>query len=672
MYKAFSINTLSYLLLIPIAISSNYVQAETEDTPNTNLFLAPLIVVGETTNTEVDSTEIKLQQASDLADVFRHIPAVSVGGSLGVAQKVYIRGLEDTLLNVTLDGAPQTGTLFHHTGRLSVDPELLKKVNVQAGAGEATAGAGAIGGAIHFETKDPEDMLAPGRQFGALLKTGYFSNEGHRESISVYGKLGDRVGVLASYVNSNQSDMEDGHGDQLKSTGSEQDLGFIKLKADLSTHQSAELTYEKREESGDFAQRPNWPEASWSPSYPINIERQTLTLNHQFKLNDLINLETTLYHTERELIQDVDDRWGKFSASLKSYGFDIRNTSQIDQHELIYGADLREDRVESRCLENLGNQCGSTNKTEEEGTILGLYLQDHYQLTDDLLLSFGVRYDNYELDQVTNGGVTESDGFSPNLGFRYDISDNLEFSLGHARAMRGKEVSDAFTLSGASIDDNLTAEKVENTEAALKYDNNNLSMRVSVYNSKIKDVIVDQLGQGTFYENAGSLRAKGYELQADYQWEKLLLSASFSHNDTRFNGDRVEGYEHNGLANSRGDSWNLSARYQHSQNLELGWNMTYVEDLDNVLVMQRATAIGWIGSPQAIDKAGYMVHDVYMTWRPLANDQFSVDLAMQNLFDEYYIDHSSVSNYGDIAGWEGVTGQAERGRDVRVNLSYRF
>jgi len=64
----------------------------------------------------------------DLADLFRGVPSVSVGGGVGVAQKIYVRGLEDSLLNVTIDGAPQRGTLFHHIGRVTIEPELLETV----------------------------------------------------------------------------------------------------------------------------------------------------------------------------------------------------------------------------------------------------------------------------------------------------------------------------------------------------------------------------------------------------------------------------------------------------------------------------------------------------------------------------------------------------------------
>ena len=73
-----------------------------------------MMVVGGTTNTVITPAELEQYQANDLADVFRQVPSVSVGGSLGIAQKVYIRGLEDTLLNISVDGAPQTGTLFQY------------------------------------------------------------------------------------------------------------------------------------------------------------------------------------------------------------------------------------------------------------------------------------------------------------------------------------------------------------------------------------------------------------------------------------------------------------------------------------------------------------------------------------------------------------------------------
>src|SRR5690554_320294 len=140
----------------------------------------------------VDAKSIERFLSADLEDIFAGEPEVSVGSSVGVAQKVYVRGLEDPLLNVSVDGATQAGVLFHHTGRIAVDPDLLKRVEVDTGAGKGTACAGGLGGAIRFITKDPEDLLRDGETVGALVKLGSFSNtKGYSASTTIFGRLND-------------------------------------------------------------------------------------------------------------------------------------------------------------------------------------------------------------------------------------------------------------------------------------------------------------------------------------------------------------------------------------------------------------------------------------------------------------------------------------------------
>lgn len=134
-------------------LSSALSQAETQAVED-NTLVEKITVVGAATNLSITAEDIEQFQANDLAGIFRSSPSVSVGGSVGVAQKIYVRGLEDAYLNVTVDGAQQTSTLFHHIGRVTVDPDLLQQIDVQAGAGEATSGPGAIGGSIRFKTKD--------------------------------------------------------------------------------------------------------------------------------------------------------------------------------------------------------------------------------------------------------------------------------------------------------------------------------------------------------------------------------------------------------------------------------------------------------------------------------------------------------------------------------------
>ncbi|MEC7470166.1 MAG: TonB-dependent receptor plug domain-containing protein, partial [Pseudomonadota bacterium] len=89
------------------SLASGAVAAEL-DTNEEQKAIEHIAVVGASTNLSITAQDIEQFQANDLADVFRESPSVSVGGSVGVAQKIYVRGLEDAYLNVTVDGAQQT------------------------------------------------------------------------------------------------------------------------------------------------------------------------------------------------------------------------------------------------------------------------------------------------------------------------------------------------------------------------------------------------------------------------------------------------------------------------------------------------------------------------------------------------------------------------------------
>ena len=53
----------------------------------------------------VDDIKISTRNAGLAKDVMRDIPGVYVGGTNGMNQKIYIRGVSDRGLNITVDGA---------------------------------------------------------------------------------------------------------------------------------------------------------------------------------------------------------------------------------------------------------------------------------------------------------------------------------------------------------------------------------------------------------------------------------------------------------------------------------------------------------------------------------------------------------------------------------------
>ncbi|MCF7512190.1 TonB-dependent receptor [Pseudoalteromonas sp. L23] len=686
------------------------VLAEQSDTENELKKVERITVVGATTNSEITPAVLANYQANDLEDIFRHTPSVTVGGSLGIAQKIFVRGVEDSMVNVTVDGAPQTSTLFHHIGRVAIEPELLKSVEVQAGAGEATAGSGAVGGAIRFKTKSAADLLDENERFGGTAKVSYFTNDGHKESLSLYGKATDSIGILASYVTVSRKNTEDGDGNTLPGTAADQTLGFIKLNAKLTEFQDITVSYEQRKEDGEFGKQTNWAPLESDPLFASWGERETLVLNHNWFLNSLVNLETTVYQTKSSFKRELYT----WDASIETIGFDIRNTSDIGTHSITYGIEHKNDKVHSQSYEDFGGIF------DEDGTVLGAYVQDHWQVFPDLRLSFGLRFDSYELDhqgieanwvKVDGVWVVETDaagapvtstsefsakkqdGFSKNVGLLYNLADNLTLSLGYAEALRGRQIADAFTVGELTPNANLVPEEVENVELGIQYNDGAWMFEASVYSSTINGVVFDKFKgrEGVFYENIGDLGSEGFELVGGYQADNFDVIVSFNHNNVELDNvifnwpdptdatstNRIEvdnidlaAYEYGGLGNAVGDSLNVDFNYHLNDQIKLGWNYKYVASLNNIEVFHRSIELGWVEKLETIDKPSYQLVDAYVSYEPF--DSLRVDLSIQNLLDESYRSHGSVADYGHIPGYEGVVGIKEAGRDIRLTVAYQF
>jgi len=698
--NTFKITILSAAIIAACTSSTVYAEQQIDESEEKKI--ERITVVGATTNTEITAEQLEKYQANDLEDIFRHTPSVTVGGALGIAQKIYVRGLEDSMINVTVDGAPQTSTLFHHIGRVAIEPELLESVEVQAGAGEATAGTGAVGGAIRFKTKSADDLLGQDEKFGGIVKASYMSNSGHKESITLYGEATEDIGILASYVNVDRDNSKDGDGKEIPGTAAEQTLAFVKMNVALTENQELTLSYENREEEGKFGKQTNWAPLEDAPLFQSWGERETMVLNHAWYLNDYVNLETTLYKTDSSFKRELYTWIG----AIETTGFDIRNTSELGNHTITYGVEQKVDEVNAHSYETFGGIY------DEEGTVTGIYAQDHWQLTDYLLLSFGLRQDSYELDHQGTGiawskidgvwyaehdpamdqsfSTEKQDGISTNFGLVYSITENVNFSAGYAEALRGRQVADAFTIGELTFNENLEPETVANHEIGLEYNDGTYIFEASAYLSVIDDVVFDKFKgrEGVFYENIGELESNGFELMAGYQANNFDILISYNHNDVAVNnasfmwGDEtvvldgvdLEAYEYGGLANAIGDSINVSFNYEVNDQLAMGLNVNYVASLNDIEVFHRTVELGWADQVETIDKPSYTVVDAYISYQPIEN--LSLDLAVQNLLDESYRNHGSVADYGQLGegfdDYDGVVGIKESGRDIRLTASFTF
>jgi hemoglobin/transferrin/lactoferrin receptor protein len=604
----------------------------------------------------VSAATLERYAADDLEDVFGSQPEVVVGGGHAIAQKIYLRGLEDTLLNVTIDGAAQPGQTFHHTGRVQIEPELLKQVEVLAGTGDATAGPGALGGALRFVTKDPSDLLRPGERAGALVKAGYFSNgEGVKAHTSVFGRLGDTWSALASLTHQDQGDYDDGAGRRVASTGARQQLGFLKLVGQWSGGHALRLSYDANRDDGERTQRPQWVTSSFNRAYPLESRRRGLTLGYDWQPgSELIDLKLSAFDTRQDLEQNVIGRWGLYFGRVDSTGLDLRNTSRVGVHRITYGVDHRRDRISS-------GDASNPSALRERGSISGVYVQDQIRLSPQWQLDLGARYDRYRLTDV-NGLAQADDGISPNATLRWQALPELTLLTGHARALRGPKVRDAFKQDAiAPTAPGLSAERAATSELGAEFQPGAWRFNARVYRTTVNDAIADPIGRPTQYENVGRLQSRGVLLHVAHAWQRVTLGAGWHHNRATLNGQRLNGYEHNGLGTSQGDTLTTSLEWRAAERLDIGWTGRFVRAIDAL-----QTSVGTVRKP------GYGVHDLQASWRPQAVRGMTLSLAVKNLFDKDYLDHGSNEDFQHIPDYKGIVGSREPGRELRLTVGMRF
>lgn len=710
-------------LAVAVASVSQLVSAEDLETgsPDEARRIEMVVVTGYATgglDAEITAEDIRERAAADMADMFRANPVISAGGAVGVGQKIVVRNIGEDALNISIDGTDQTNGVFHHAGRISLDPELLKRVEIEVGAGSATAGPGALGGSLHFTTKDPSDLIDGDQKIGALVRGSYFSNgSGHKASATVYGAPTDFVSGMVSFGRSDMGEVEDGDGNTILGSGSEQTLAYGKLVFDFSENQFLSLSHESITEDGAMPYKTEWVigegrnETAYSET---EVTRQTSTLNYAYQPqdNNLINVKLTVYNTETDQIRDyrVFDALGNGNGSTESSGLNFQNASEIGNHELIYGLNYRDDKSifsddYQEFDQDLNDYVLDPSFSEETGGVTGVYLQDIFEVNSDWTISGGMRYDEYsftsrngqgdgtlfQFSRDGSGEAFEADdgGTSFNLSTNYYITPEFSVSAGYAEALRGIEAADPYkAVSVSGYEQNIQAEEADNIEFAFEYESGGFTSGVGVFRSNIENGIVaaspvfdddginvvEPLGGpdsvapwGRAYVNLDEkIETEGFFIDLGYRAAVAGFSVNFLSADTTVAGEKATRYLWAGKINSIGDTLVLDAYWNVTESLKLVWALESVQGIDDI---EQTKYLG--GESLELRKPSYVVHDMYVNWKPLG-DSLNLDLAFKNIFNEQYISHAAVANHSDNPGWEGLRGQSDQGRDIRLSIGYTF
>ncbi len=683
MSAAISSNRLS---LLSIAITTVLVSQAASATTSADMPSTTLQTITVTANSSVrekmqeDSVYIDdytpAAQASHLSDFLEVIPGVTVGGTSTVNQRVRVRGLDDTNLKVTIDGARQEGTLFYHMGDITIDSDLLKQAEVSVGNNSVTLGNDALGGAVAFTTVDAADLLKPGQKIGAKVKTAYASNNDELlTAATVYGAPTDNIDLLAYYGKRDTSSGEDGNGRELFEDSKSENI-LLKAGAYVGNDHHFGASFSRTEKDGIFPFRPDFPSRPDAP-IPQQVKRDTYGLDYTYNpASQLINVDTTIYQTKTRILRDGDyvTKPGfDFNAQVKTTGAKIQNTSIIDTnvgtHKLIAGVEhyKKESEMERDFIKKGSDDAKNTS----------IYLEDQWK-NGKLTITPGVRYDRYESPEFVSAGKTY-DNVVGALAASYEVAPLTQVFASYTQLFNGPDLSQAiFNSNGDKIyvNNNLKAEEGSNAEIGivntlrdLTVAGDALQLSAKYFETDIENFIEFVRSGGTRVgldcatgQSGGAcqgavnseedFKIKGVELAADYKMDNFSMGLSYAR--ARSKGDKTGDSIPSVTSSSSnsGDKFMVNLNYEPSDVVGLGWRSTYVASItDN----------------KQNTKPNYDVHDIYMNYAPRQLDGVTATLGVYNLFDEAYASHSSRLNTADAAATD-----FESGRNIKASLSYQF
>ena len=655
--------------------------------------------------TYISDSEIAYRQVSNLTDLFRNEAGIDVGGGGILAQKVYVRGLEDRLMRVNIDGVAQNGNAFHHQGNLMIDPTMLKSIEVTKGAASASVGPGALAGSISMSTKDASDMLAPDKKFGSRANYSVFSNFGVKKHVAAFGGDHKTFDLLSYFSYQDIFYYRDAHHtftnffrpkDEDKVLGSPSMQTTALLKGNFYLTDRDKLTFNYNV-LFDYAIRPfrsNITDIDPSQNGGVSFAQQlfkhknlnnNLSLTYERKGTTEFNdpkIKATAYGnirnmhlTPHSIIGKPDDESNApRNILLNNLGLDLNITHALNQNTrnaFEYGLNYQNMSVMDFKAPVTQQQRG-----REDSHIIGAYAQANYYILDNLSLGAGSRYDSY-FYYDKNYQNHHTFGFSPSGVILYSPIDSMDIKLSYAYVTRGALPGDALLLRDDDmvVNPNLKAEKAQNLELDMDYEGEHFAIRSAVFYKNIKDFInsYGKPNKGTpiVRDNLDSvIEVYGLEAGADYFIGGFLASFNFSRSLPMVHGRLLaDTYE---LGASVGNTYIIKLAYDFK---EYGFNISWVSK-----IVQRLKYEGYdIYNDEiaTIDKAGYDIHSIYMSYVPRKYKNLFFALAVENLFNKYYVNQASPFKVEADASASAAINRFPRalpepGLNVKFSFAYKF
>ena len=686
----------------------------------------------------ISSRDLDLKMIDGLAELVRFIPGVSAhkenqyGRSF--TEDLHIRGIHGGAIYL-IDGQ-RISDSYTGYGRDIVDTDLLKKVEIMKGPSSVEYGSDGLAGAISYVTKDPSDLVEGGDRYLSINASIQQSNKQEKLNFltaatgeNIEGLLqlvhrglnetkihdgfsldanpfeGNQKSLLAkTIIHSSETtifslvaDMQEWDGDWMVNT----EKGFVYFPAPRAVSSSIGEDEGSRERINfkiDLSPKnSSLLDAGSFTVFTQDTEQRQLTVQQQVSF--LNGMQAAPTPTMR--VSDFE-----FNQSLK--GMTLQAYKTLTKHQMVYGLDYERTettRPRMRAETNLitGTVSFSVdgenypNKTfpDSESVRKALFFNDRINLSDNQILSLGVRYDHYELNtsidsyflngnslgyQIKDIGDSET---SIKVGYLYDISPDLTFYSQYSEGFRAPDYESANTVFTnfayrytVRPNPNLQSETSKSYEIGFRGQQDLGEWELTLFKNRVKDFInaeaigFSPLGLVIYqYDNHEGVEIEGIEFEYNREisqslYAKFAVAISSGEDDAGESLAEVDPKEV-----IIGLDWISSNEKWGMQGL-VNLVDSSKDDLKGVPTVGIGHECGTPGNectPRATT-SGYGLIDIFGFYNH--NDNFQLRLSVENLTDKKYIRWASVAELPENDEELALFG--EPGRSINASFRYRF
>ena len=581
--------------------------------------------------------EILERDARSVTETIRDVPGVELSGvGRTTALQPLIRGLGDDRIVFRIDGARNNFNAGHR-GRIFIDPELLRQIDVMRGPGSALYGSGAIGGVINMRTIEPDDIIQPDSDLpvGGFFRGGYQSQGSMWRGLAAGAARAGDFAVLGAISGFNNQNFTDGAGNTIPYTADSVANGLARLQWRPGNH-SFDLSGMMFRDSNVLPIAANTATEQSISNRITEQQVYTLRYNYADPSMPLLNPQVVVYHNH-VLLQE-QRRTGtraRDTTDQTTNGIDAQNNSRFslfgwDNHIVTLGTEFYRDDQE-------GTQNGRRRAQFPSASqdVLGIYGQDQIAMGDFTLVG-ALRYDAFSQSADNAPNDTNVDRLSPKVSLAYQALPWLQPYVSYAEAFRAPSLTELY-VSGQHFPGNLfipnpylQPETSHNIEAGVNIrfsdvlrDGDRLRMRVTAFRNEI-DNFIEQLVYATYTvsRNVASARIQGVEAELQYDAGTWFGAVSAS----ALQGDNLT--DDQPLASVPANRMTLSGGYRFLEDgvvVGARWQLVAAQDRnpDNVPGIAEETS-------------GYGLLDLYATWRPSFAPNLRFDVGLDNAFNHAY------------------------------------